>query len=309
MDSQPAHEIVEKIVEGASTRAVGWILEQHCELLLNTTLQIIFFGNHRIARELIHEPETIDTLKSIVRGVMAGDVDVIVRDASPEDMVRKIIESASTRALGWVLEQHCQLQLTGTTLEVIFQGNHRIAHELLHENDTLQVLEQITHATLGRDIAVRIIDAPAPNGSGGLGARSIPPTDIDAQLTLPERTMEEKIIIWKGFRFRSQTEGRIAEELDRRKVLFFPNCKARLGFRERENREPDFLVCYEGKWGILEVDGPDSHPPSRAAEDHERDRLFKQHGILFVEHFDASECWENADGVVKKFLELLKKQR
>jgi hypothetical protein len=112
---------------------------------------------------------------------------------------------------------------------------------------------------------------------------------------------------WENLRFRSNTEIRIAKELDRRKVLFFPNCMARLGFKERENREPDFLVCYEGKWGILEVDGPDTHPPSRAAEDHERDRLFKQHGILLIEHFDASECWENADGVVKKFLELLKR--
>lgn len=114
---------------------------------------------------------------------------------------------------------------------------------------------------------------------------------------------------WEHLRFRSLTETRIAEELDRRKVLFFPNCIARLGFKERENREPDFLVCYEGKWGILEVDGEDSHPQGRAAKDHERDRLFKLHGILLVEHFDASECWENADGVVKKFLELLRKQR
>ena len=84
---------------------------------------------------------------------------------------------------------------------------------------------------------------------------------------------------------------------------------ARLGLKDRLNREPDFLVCYEGKWGILEVDGEDSHPPSRTVDDHERDRLFKQHGILLVEHFDASECWENADGVVKKFLELLRKQK
>jgi hypothetical protein len=115
--------------------------------------------------------------------------------------------------------------------------------------------------------------------------------------------------IWENLRFRSLTETRIAKELDRRKVLFFPNCMARLGFKEREKREPDFLVCHEGKWGILEVDGEDSHPHGRAAKDHERDRLFKQHGILLVEHFDASECWEDADGVVKEFLELLRKQR
>jgi hypothetical protein len=186
-----------------------------------------------------------------------------------------------------------------------------MAHELLHEEDTLQALEQIAYAALGRDIEVRVTDAPASSGDRIPTAKSNPPTNVDApaSVTLSEPTKEEKVILWKGLRFRSQTEVRIAQQLDRRKVIFFPNCKARLGFRERENREPDFLVCYEGKWGILEVDGGDTHPPSRAAEDHERDRLFKQHGIILVEHFDASECWENADGVVRKFLSLLRNQK
>jgi len=96
---------------------------------------------------------------------------------SATEIVRKIIESASTRALGWILEQHCQIQITDTTLEVVFRGNHRIAHELLHEDDTLRTLHQIAHAALGRDIAVRIIDAPVPNGNGGIAAMSGPPTE------------------------------------------------------------------------------------------------------------------------------------
>lgn len=96
---------------------------------------------------------------------------------SATELVRKIIESASTRALGWILEQHCQIQITDTTLEVVFRGNHRIAQELLHEDDTLRTLQQIAHTALGRDIAVRIIDAPVPNGDGGIAATSGPPTE------------------------------------------------------------------------------------------------------------------------------------
>jgi len=96
---------------------------------------------------------------------------------SATELVRKIIESASTRALGWILEQHCQIQITDTTLEVVFRGNHRIAQELLHEDDTLRTLRQIAHTALGRDIAVRIIDAPVPNGDGGIAATSGPPTE------------------------------------------------------------------------------------------------------------------------------------
>ena len=83
---------------------------------------------------------------------------------------------------------------------------------------------------------------------------------------------------------------------------------ARLNHAEgRKNREADFIVLLDGKVGILEVDGEPFHPPSRAAQDHERDRLFKTHGIKVVEHFDAGECFENSDGVVLKFLEILRK--
>jgi hypothetical protein len=119
---------------------------------------------------------------------------------------------------------------------------------------------------------------------------------------------KQPLHIWHNLRFRSQAEIRIAEAFERVEkppVLFLPNCLARLGFSHRENREADFLVCYKGNWGILEVDHPFSHPPSRKVHDDKRARLFKAHGIRVVEHFDAGDCWEDADGVVKKFLYLL----
>lgn len=117
----------------------------------------------------------------------------------------------------------------------------------------------------------------------------------------------DNVLIWNNLRFRSRSEVQIATALDRAGVLFLPNCMARLGTLDsRRNREADFLVCYNGKWGILEVDGEPFHPPSRTAEDHERDRLFRSHGILVVEHFDATECFENPYGVVRRFLEILK---
>lgn len=112
------------------------------------------------------------------------------------------------------------------------------------------------------------------------------------------------IRMWSNLRFRSASEVHIAQALDRAGVLFFPNCKARLGYSgNRRNREADFLICHEGKWGILEVDGEPFHPPSRTVEDHERDRLFHAHGILVIQHFDAQECYENPDGIVQKFLD------
>jgi uncharacterized protein YjbI with pentapeptide repeats len=109
---------------------------------------------------------------------------------------------------------------------------------------------------------------------------------------------------WKGFYFRSQAEIKIAEALDRAKVLFYPNSKARLNKEGvRINKESDFLVFQAGKFGILEVDGREWH--QIAADDHERDRLFKRYGIRVIERFDASRCWNEPDKVVQEFLEIL----
>lgn len=119
--------------------------------------------------------------------------------------------------------------------------------------------------------------------------------------------LSDGIRVWQNLRFRSESELRVAQALDRAGVLFLPNCKARLGEAgHRENREPDFLVCAEGKWGILEVDGEPFHPPARTVHDHERARLFKAHGIRVVEHFDAAACYRDPDGVVRQFLALLR---
>jgi uncharacterized protein YjbI with pentapeptide repeats len=109
---------------------------------------------------------------------------------------------------------------------------------------------------------------------------------------------------WNGFYFRSKTEIKIAEALDRAGVLFYPNNKARLNQAEfRVNKESDFLIFQAGKFGILEVDGRPYH--QTAADDHERDRLFKRYGIRVIERFDSKRCWDEPDKVVQEFLELL----
>lgn len=111
---------------------------------------------------------------------------------------------------------------------------------------------------------------------------------------------------WMNFGFRSTSEVKIAQALDNVGVMFFPNCKARLGaIGNRNNREPDFLICHKGKWGILEVDGEPFHPASRTVADHERDRQFKLHGITVAEHYDATRCYREPDAVVKEFLSIL----
>jgi hypothetical protein len=43
-------------------------------------------------------------------------------------------------------------------------------------------------------------------------------------------------IMWKNLRFRSESEKKIAEALDRANVLFLPNCLARMNTPEGRTR-------------------------------------------------------------------------
>jgi hypothetical protein len=102
--------------------------------------------------------------------------------------------------------------------------------------------------------------------------------------------------------FRSVAEVAVYDELKKRKLLFFPNAAAVLG-GTNEKREPDFLVCHRGKWGVLEVMGEMYH--TNAVKDHDRARLFKEHGLLCVEFYSAKKCHEDPASVVDHFLEIL----
>lgn len=118
------------------------------------------------------------------------------------------------------------------------------------------------------------------------------------------------IYTWQGMRFRSKAEVQIAKALDRVGVLFMPNCLARLTdprkTDSRRNMEADFFVFYEGKWGILEVDGP-SHKPESRVNEQERDRLFQHNGIAIIQRFINSRCERHPDDVVREFLQIIKK--
>jgi hypothetical protein len=118
-----------------------------------------------------------------------------------------------------------------------------------------------------------------------------------------------RIYLWQGMRFRSKAEIAIAHALDGFSVFYLPNCLARLNDprkpKGRANKEADFLVCFQGQWGILEVDGP-YHTPDRRVEEQGRERLFRLHGIRVVERYDSTRCQEQPFNVVREFLQLLR---
>jgi hypothetical protein len=102
------------------------------------------------------------------------------------------------------------------------------------------------------------------------------------------------------------------QELKQRDVLFFPNPAAVLGTTageygaKVEKKEPDFLICYRGKWGILEVNGDEFHTRVvQTAKDHDRARRFNHYGLFFVQAFTLERCKRDPVGVVDEFLRLL----
>lgn len=107
-----------------------------------------------------------------------------------------------------------------------------------------------------------------------------------------------------GLRFRSQTEIRIYAAFLKKGILVFPLPLAVMG-RPSVYREPDFLVCHQGHWGILEIHGEEFHPPETAAKEHERRRMFRELGVVTYEIYDASRCYNQPDQVVSEFLALL----
>jgi hypothetical protein len=113
-------------------------------------------------------------------------------------------------------------------------------------------------------------------------------------------------ILWKGMVFRSNTEVRVAKALDHAGVFFLPPTKSRLNVgKTRQSREIDFLVFYNGQWGMLEVDGP----WHTANNDEARDELLRVSGIdpRRIYRFDSDRCYHNAAGVVAEFLANLKR--
>lgn len=109
-----------------------------------------------------------------------------------------------------------------------------------------------------------------------------------------------------GLNFRSKTEIKVFEALLRRGVLICPLPLVVMG-KSRAYKEPDFLVCYDGKTGILEIHGDKWHPPETAAKEHDRRREFTKLGISIYEIFGADRCWDDPDTVVDEFLGLFKR--
>jgi hypothetical protein len=115
---------------------------------------------------------------------------------------------------------------------------------------------------------------------------------------------KRQVLTYNEMKFASQAEIRIAQEFERRKVLFFPlplAVRHETGVLHKDHREVDFLVCQAGAWGVLEV----AYHPDRYERDTEKDAWLKKSGLLCIQHYTAERCYEHPAQVVEEFLSIL----
>jgi hypothetical protein len=114
---------------------------------------------------------------------------------------------------------------------------------------------------------------------------------------------ERNISKWNGCFFRSKPEVKIAEAFEKKSIAFISNGRGR--FNKENSRatfEPDFVVFYNGKVGILEVDGEKYHPDLLKEDSDKRDQTFNDSGISIVKHYDSEICKKSPEKVVSDFL-------
>ena len=109
-------------------------------------------------------------------------------------------------------------------------------------------------------------------------------------------------ITFQGLNFRSKAEIKIYEALLRKGLLVMPLPVMVMGVKEKY-KEPDFVFCYNGRIGVLDIHGKQWHPPEAAASEHEKRREFLKLGVSLYEIFDARRCYQDPDDVVDDFIQ------
>lgn len=125
------------------------------------------------------------------------------------------------------------------------------------------------------------------------------------------KTYTEGLKEWGGMYFRSESEIRLAEELERQGLMFFANVRGRVNNitapisknQSTGRLELDFLVFKNGQCLSLEVDGIHHNESDQKLRDYARDRLLLKEQINTV-RFVANECYESPKLVVQELLSL-----
>ncbi|MGW5400322.1 hypothetical protein [Streptomyces sp. NPDC003952] len=180
---------------------------------------------------------------------------------------------------------------------------------------TEAVIERIVdgmHAVLPKRVAIRIesieicpvVPVPSPDWRKKLRAANGPtPTNQARKLRLEP---EDQHPIQDDLHFTNEWEHKLYRVLKERQATLpdnetigiLPLAAMRvLGY----TREPDFLITYKGRAGVIEVDGFHHGMPRRASNDHSRDTLMLSAGVEWVGRLDVRDMGTKSE--VEKFVD------
>jgi hypothetical protein len=141
--------------------------------------------------------------------------------------------------------------INATGLNVCIVADRAIFEIIIDkDNPHTRSIERAFDVVLPKDLAVSNLYARVEYTEYNSNWRQAMREIIEGKRPLNQGTpiQDKPRFSWENLFFRSPVEVTIAKALDKTGVLFLPNCMARLGMPgSRENREADFLVCYEGK--------------------------------------------------------------
>lgn len=157
------------------------------------------------------------------------------------------------------------------------------------------------------DYRVKLLDAP--EGWRSIARDAILNAKDPNQGFVTEKMFSKRrqqTLVYNEMKFGSQSEIRIAQELERRGVLFLPlplAVRHETGENWQDHKEPDFIICHDGVWGVLEV----SVHAARFEQDSEKRSWFERSGILCYRPYSGERCYNSSAEVVDEFLTNLAK--
>lgn len=197
------------------------------------------------------------------------------------------------------------LEFVKTNAEVIEETLFEICEGHIYDSEDMIVKNSELK------VAFRIALLKVEEGWKNIARRMILEAQDPNQGVITEKVFSrrgERPHIYNEMKFGSKSEIRIAQELEARKVLFFPlplAVRCETGKFYEDHREADFLICNDGSWGVLEI----AHHAGRYEKDKEKDAWFKKSGILCIEHYTAEKCFNAPKLVIDEFLEVLAKHK
>lgn len=176
-----------------------------------------------------------------------------------------------------------------------------------------KISKALDHALADRGEVDEIVARPVlplvgPNWRKQIQAASGPqPTNQARRIRLePQHPMED------GLHFTNEWELGVYRILKERQAALPDNDTIGIvplgAMRVRDfTFEPDLLITYRGRVGIIEIDGP--HHKGRASDDKSRDRLLRKAGVWHIDRLDVRDSAQKvqAEKFVTDFLAYLGK--